>query len=170
VNAQQLFVPVNDVSFTIRCERKICKLGDQVEFTYEVRNVSRGAVFVPRGVWDTKCPSAPHVWAWFEDASGKHFIPGYAGSCLGPNNMTVSERMKKDAVLLRPGDVHRASFILETNTFKNDLKPGNYRIEAALYGWRDDQFDAAEKSALHAMRHPFLRGERPASSSVELTR
>lgn len=169
VNAQQLFVPVNDVSFTIRCERKTYKLGDPVEFTYEIRNVSHGAVFVPRRVWDTKCPSAPHVWAWFENASGEHFIPGYAGSCLGTNNKTVSERMRKDALLLRPGEVHRASFILDTKTFKNDLKPGNYRIEAALHGWRDDQFDATEKSALHAMRHPFLRGELPASTTVELT-
>ena len=112
----------------------------------------------------------PHVWAWFEDASGKHFIPGYAGSCLGSNEATVSERMKQDAVLLRPGDVDRGAFTLETKTFKRDLKPGHYRIEAALYGWRDEQFDAAEKSALQAMRHPFLRGELPASISIELTR
>ena len=123
MDAQQLFVPANDVSFTIRCERKAYKLGDPVVFTYEVRNVSRGAVFVPRGVWDTKCPSAPHVWAWFEDASGKHFIPGYAGSCLGSNEATVSERMKQDAVLLRPGEVDRGAFTLETKTFKSDLKP-----------------------------------------------
>ena len=83
--------------------------------------------------------------------------------------MTFSERMNKIVVLLRPGDVHRATFILETNTFTNDLKPGDYRIEAALSGWRDDQFDAAERSALHAMQHPFLSGDYPASTSVELT-
>lgn len=166
---QQLFVPGNDVSFTIRCERKTYKLGEPVKFTYEVKNLSRAAVFVPRRVWDTKCPSPPHVWAWFEDVSGKHYIPGYAGSCLGSNNTSMSERMKKDAVLLRPRDVHRGSFTLETKTFSN-LEPGRYRIEAAFYGWRDDQFDEAEKLALQTMWHPFLRGEVPASTSVELTR
>jgi hypothetical protein len=167
-NAQhQLFVPANDISFLIRCERKTYKLGDQVEFTYKVTNVSRGAVFVPQGVWDVKC--APHLWAWFEDASGKHFIPGYLVSCLGPNRTPINERMKKEAVLLRPGEVHRGSFTLETKTFKNELKPGTYRIEAALFGWRDDQFDAGEKSALETMRHPFMRGEVPASTTVELT-
>jgi hypothetical protein len=57
----------------------------------------------------------------------------------------------------------------ETKTFKNELKPGTYRIEAALFGWRDDRFDAGEKSALETMRHPFMRGEVPASTTVELT-
>jgi hypothetical protein len=84
--------------------------------------------------------------------------------------MPANERMMKDAVLLRPGEVHRGSFRLDTKTFKNDLKPGSYRIEAALLGWRDDQFDAAEKSALETMRHPFMRGEVPASTTVELAR
>jgi hypothetical protein len=165
---QQVFVPPNDVSFTIRCERKTYKLGEQVSFTYKVKNISRAAIFVPRGVWEVKCPSSPHVWAWFEDGSGRHFIPGYAGSCLGQNAIKISERMKKDAVLLRPGEVYEGSSTLDTRTFADVLKPGSYRVEAGFYGWRDDQFTEAERAELASMKHAFLRGEQAASCVITL--
>ena len=125
---QEVFVPANDVSFTIRPERKSYRLGEPVKFTYTVKNISGGPVFVPRVAWDLKCPSSPKVWAWFENSTGKHFIPGYAGSC-SPNQMKVSDRMRKEAVLLRPSQEYQDYYLLETRTFKDALKPGKYRVE-----------------------------------------
>ena len=77
---------------------------------------------------------APHLWAWFEDSSGKRFVPGYGGSCGCGGPKTVRERMSKEAVLLKPGEHLDGTFLLDTKLF-GGLKPGVYRVEAALTGW-----------------------------------
>lgn len=166
---QELFVPVNDVSFTIGSERRVYKIGEQVKINYTVRNLSGRAVFIPRGEWSATCPSSPKVWAWFENSSGKHFMPGYAGSC-SPNQMSAKERMRKEALLLKPGEAHHDYFLLDSKTFSKVLTPGRYRIEAALYAWRDADFDDAQKSELRGLGHPFLRGESAASTAIRLYR
>jgi hypothetical protein len=48
------------------------------------------------------------------------------------------------------------------------LKPGAYRIQAALYGWREQDFNNAERSELASMGAPFLGGDVPASISIKL--
>src|SRR5581483_11107543 len=104
-----------DVSFSIATERSRYRIGDAVHFKFAVKNISHAALLVPRGVWDVDCPNPPHIWAGLEDESGKHFIPGYAGSCLGPAPHTpLLVRMRKDAALLQPGEVYRGTFTLET--------------------------------------------------------
>src|ERR1039458_1856638 len=72
----ELFVPANDVSFTISTEQH--NYGARVPITvkYQIVNVSNGPLYVPRA-WDAKCPASPHVWAWFENSAGKHFMEGY---------------------------------------------------------------------------------------------
>src|SRR5664279_1746023 len=81
----QLFVPSNDASFTILPKRKTYKIGQKIELSYRIRNTSNAAIFVPKAVWDVKCGNPPHVWVWIEDSTGNHFMPGWAGSCIGPN-------------------------------------------------------------------------------------
>jgi len=58
-------------------------------------------------------PSKSHLWAWFEDGSGKHFVPGFGGSCSS-SPKTVSERMSNEAVLLKPGEHLDGTFRLDT--------------------------------------------------------
>jgi hypothetical protein len=96
-------------------------------------------------------------------------MPGYGGSCLVPSNIGVSERMKKNALLLKPGEVFQDSFRLETSMFIGGLMPGEYRLEATLYGWRENQFTESEKVSLSSLGHPFLVGEVPASTTIKLT-
>lgn len=174
LNAQQslLFVPANDASFTITPKRKTYKIGEKVDFTYRVRNVSHAEIFVPRTVWEVKCGNPPHVRVWLEDNTGKHFIPGWAGSCLGPDpidKLSAAQRMKKDAVLVKPMAYIEGSFDFDTNIFIKELKPGRYRLEAVLYGWKSERFDEAQGLSLETMKHPFLSGELAASQSIELT-
>ncbi len=168
---QQVFVLANDVSFTVLPSRRSYKIGEPIEFVYRIRNISHAALFVPGRVWSVQCPAItpPYVWAGLEDISGKHYMPGYAGSCLGPTKMDVRERMRKDSVLLKPGEVFQNSFQLETNMFVGRLMPGEYRLEVTLYGWRDHDFTQLERSALLQFGHPFLIGEVPASTTVKLT-
>jgi len=52
------------------------KAGESITVKYSVKNISNAPLFVPRE-WEATCPAAPHLWAWFEDSSGKHFVPGY---------------------------------------------------------------------------------------------
>lgn len=166
VYAQQgVFVPANDVLFTISCDRPTYKLGEQLRVYYSVKNISRGALYVPRTEWELTCPPNPHVRAWFEDPTGQHFTPGYAGDCSRVD-MSVTERMTKEAVLLKPGEVFRDHFALDTKTFLKELRPGSYRIEAALSGWRPNDFDPKARGELEAMKHPFLYGESSASVTV----
>ena len=127
---KEVFVPANDVSFTLSAERPTYRSGEQITL---------------------------------------NFIPGYAGSCSESSNpKTVSKRMNKEAVLLKPGEHLDGILRLDTKLFSG-LKPGVYRIEAVLWSWRDEKFTDAERSELARMGHPFLRGEVPNSTSVTLT-
>jgi hypothetical protein len=97
------------------------------------------------------------VWAWFEDSSGKHFVPGYGISCSG-NPRSIIERMSKEAVLLKPREHSDGTFQLDSKLF--DLKPGAYRIEATLSGWTEEKFSDAERSQLAQMGGRFHGGRR----------
>jgi hypothetical protein len=163
---KETFVPANDISFTVATERSRYRAGEQILLKYEIVNVSNGAVYVPRN-WDAQCPAAPHIWAWFESSSGKHFIPGYAGSC-SPVAQTLTVRMQKEAVLLKPGERLEGTVGMDTTLF-GGLKPGAYRIEASLSGWKESDFTSPQQSDLAEMGAAFIRGEVPASTRITLT-
>jgi len=162
---KEIFVPPNDVLFTVTTERHTYTAGEQIYLKYKIVNISNGALYVPRE-WEAKCPSNPHVWAWFEDSSGKHFVPGYAGSC-SPSAQTLTARMKKEAVLLKPGQRLEGTVTMDTALF-GGLKPGAYRLEASLTGWSDKDFSQEQQSELEKMTAPFIRGEVPASTHITL--
>jgi hypothetical protein len=167
--AQQPFVHGSDVVFAIRADQKKYVIGDPIIIRYTVKNVSNGSLFVPRSQWDIRCGDPPHLWARLEDQSGKHYEPGFGGSCLGPSledGMSISERMQKDAVLVKPGQVVHGSFAFQPKVF-SDLKAGYYRLEAVLYGW-NLSFNTSELSELHKMGAPFLIGETQATTRIEL--
>ena len=164
---RETFVPANDVSFTVATEHRSYRAGDPLIVNYQITNISNGNVYVPRE-WGAKCSASPHIWAWFENSSGLHFIPGFAGDC-SPSQQTVTERMKLEAVLHKPGERLRGHVTLETSLF-GGLAPGDYRVEAALYGWSDKDFNQEQQSVLQKMPAPFVRGEVPASTRITLTR
>jgi len=81
--------------------------------------------------------------------------------------MSISERMRKDALLLQSGQSASGSFSFDSQIFAKELKPGFYRLETALYGW-NLHFDDAQLSQVAAMGAPFLIGETHAIIQVEL--
>ena len=159
------FVPANDVSFAVAAERKSYKVGEQIYLKYEIVNVSNASLYVPRE-WDAQCPSTPHIWAGFENSKGKHFVPGYGGSC-SPSPQTLRQRMQKEAVLLKPGQRLGGKIRMDTSLF--GLQPGAYRLEALLSGWRQSDFKDAQQSELAQFGVPFVVGEVPASTRITLT-
>lgn len=95
------FVPPSDVSFKISAERKSFRAGEPIALRYRIINISNASLYVPRE-WEVICPGSPHVWAWFEDSAGKHFVPGYAGSCsINPKTMRTQRLLQSR--ILRPG-------------------------------------------------------------------
>ena len=169
VQGQQAFVRGSDVAFTIQAHGQRHEVGQPIVIRYTLTNVSNGALFVPKSQWDIRCGDPPHLWARLEDSSGKHYEAGYGGSCLGPSReerMSLSERMRKDAVLLKPGQSVSGSFRLELQVLGN-LKPGSYRLEAVLYGW-NRHFRDSELLELHGITSPFLIGEAHATTQIEL--
>jgi hypothetical protein len=170
---KNIFVPANDVSFGISTGEKSYGVREQITVKYQIVNVSNGPLFVPRGFEATGCLGLgpPHVWAGFENSAGQHFVPGYGASCSSTPGAapTVTERMSKGAVLLKPSEHLDGALHLDP-TFFGGLPPGEYLIEAVLYGWREDQFTNAEWMELAKMGSPFLRGEVPASARITLTR
>ena len=170
IEAQQPFVHCSDVVFSIRIDHRRYKVGEQIVIHYTIKNVSNGAFFVPKSQWDIRCGDGPHFWSWLENSSGKHYEPGYGFSCLRPSpedRMSISERMRKDALLLQPGQSATGSFSFDSQIFAKELKPGSYRLETVLYGW-NLHFDDAQLSQLAAMGAPFLIGETHATTQVEL--
>ena len=170
MNGQQPFVDGNDIRFSIRTDRRAYNLGDQIVIHYTIKNISNGTLYVPASQWEIKCVSPPHLWSRLEDSSGKHYEPGCGGSWMGPNpvdQMSISERMRKDALLLKPGQAVTGSFSFDFKVFADSLKPGAYRLEVVLYGW-NLSFDNSQLSELAGMGAPFLIGESTASSRVEL--
>lgn len=163
---KEVFVPANDISFTVATERSTYRVGEKIDLKYEIVNISSAAVYIPRE-WDAQCPSKPHVWAWFESSSGKHLIPGYAGSC-SPSPQTVTERMRKEAVLLKPGERLEGTVQMDTTLF-GGLKSGSYRLEATLSGWSESEFSPAQQSEIARLGAPFMRGDVPASTRIRLT-
>ena len=169
LEAQQPFVHGSDVAFTVWTDQTRYSIGKPIVVHYAVKNISNGALFVPSSQWDVRCGAPPHFWARLEDTSGKHYEPGYGGSCLGPNpldRMSIAERMRKDAVLLKPGQSVRGSFTFDPEVFR-DLNAGTYRLEAVLYGW-NLAFSESELTELSAMGAPFLTGERHSTTHIDL--
>lgn len=170
VNGQQPFVHGSDIRFSIGTDRRTYNIGDRIIIHYTIKNVSNGALYVPAAQWEVKCGNPPHLWSRLEDPSGKHYEPGYGGSCLGPSpvdRMSLSERMRKDALLLKPGQVVTGSFTLDSSVYEDSLKPGSYRLEAILYGW-NQSYDNSQLSELAGMGAPFLTGESNALLLIEL--
>jgi hypothetical protein len=166
VAQKETFVPASDVSFRISTDRSRYRAGEPITLKYKIKNISNAALYIPRK-WEVTCPASPHLWAWFEDSSGRHFVPGYGGSCSsGPK--TIGERMSKEAVLLKPGEYVDGTFRLDTKLF-DGLKPGAYRIEVALSGWTEEKFSDAERSDLSQMFCPFMKGEVSDFTSITLT-
>jgi len=162
---KETFVPATDISFKISTVQTSWRATESITVKYSVKNISNAPVFVPRE-WEATCPAAPHLWAWFEDSSGKHFVPGYLGSCVG-GPKTISERMSKEAVLLKPGEHLDGALLLDPKLF--GLKPGVYRVEAGLTGWVEEKFTDGERSELAKMAGAFMRGEVSDSIRVTLT-
>lgn len=172
VDGQQPFVGGSDISFKIATDGKVHEIGDEILIHYTIRNISNGALYVPRAQWEIKCGVNPHLWGRLEDRSGQHYESGFAASCLGPNpvdRMSLAERMRKDAVLLKPGQAVRGSFSFDSSVFAARLKPGAYRLEAVLYGW-NQRYDNLELEELSTMGAPFLSGESNAWVALELRR
>ena len=168
--AQQPFVHANAVAFSIRTDQKQYQIGDQIVIHYTIRNVSNGPIFVPRSQWDIECASPPHLWAALEASSGKYFEPGYAGSCLGSvgEHMKVTEKMAKDALLLKPGQSVNGHFDFDSRIFVRELQPGVYRLKATLYGW-NGSYTLTEQAELSKMGAPLLIGEAHATIQIKLT-
>ena len=166
VAQRETFVPSSDVSFKISTVQPSWKAGESITLKYRAKNISNAPLFVPRE-WTATCPASPHLRAWFEDSSGKHFVPGYGGDC-SPIAQTIRERMNKEAVLLKAGEHLDGTFLLDTKLF-GGLKSGVYRVEAALTGWDEEKFTAAERSELARMGSPFMAGEVSDSIRIMLT-
>ena len=167
--AQNPFVPSADVVFTIRTDHRHYEIGEDIPVHYTIKNISNGAIYIPKAQWDIGC-SNPHLWGELEDATGKHFEPGFGFSCMHPNRvdqMRISERMQEDAVLLKPGQLVSGSYPLPMSVFGKSLKPGAYRLEAILYGWNLG-YSESELTELKTTKAPFLIGESNAVVLIEL--
>lgn len=169
-NGQQPFVHGSDIRFSIGTARRSYDVGDRIIIHYTITNVSNGPLYVPATQWEIKCGNNPHFWSRLEDQAGKHYEPGFGGSRLGPNpvdRMSISERMQKDALLLKPGQATFGTFDFDSSVFADSLKPGAYRLEGVLYGW-NQRYDDSQLSELAGLGAPFLIGEADASLTVEL--
>jgi hypothetical protein len=165
VARSDVFVSSADISFRISSEKKSYEINETVRLNYSVTNISKMPLYVPRE-WGATCPPVPHIWVWFLDSSGNHLSAGYGGDCM-PMKQTIQERMRKEAVLLKPGESTYGPLRLEAKIFH--LTPGRYRIEGSLTGWAPETYSADERAELEKMGYPFVTGEVPSSLTVVLT-
>jgi hypothetical protein len=160
-----VFVPAAEISFRISSEQKSYGINETVRLNYQITNLSKVPLYVPRE-WEATCPPVAHIWVWFLDSSGNHLSAGYGGDC-NPKKKTIQERMSEEAVLLKPGESTYGPLRLDAKMFH--LSPGRYRIEGSLTGWTRETFSAEERAELEKMGYPFVTGEVPSSLTVVLT-
>lgn len=170
---QELFAPANDLSFTISTAVKSQSYQQPIIVHYQVENIGRAPIFVPRGADVTVCldvKNAQFYEAWLENQAGEHVgETGILADCLGPTTeLPLVERMRRATIPLQPGD--HLDGTLKLDPAMSKLPPGSYRVEVTLYGWREDQFSSEERPELAKLGHPILRGEIPASTRIELIR
>jgi hypothetical protein len=164
VARSNVFVSNANITFRVFSDEKSFSVDEDVRLNYRITNVSDVSLYVPRE-WEATCPPVPHIWVWFLDSSGNHLSSGYAGDC-NPQKKTISERMNKEAVLLKPGESTYGPLRLFPKLLH--LGPGRYRVEASVTGWVEQKFNAEERSELEKMGHPFVTGEVPASLTIIL--
>ncbi len=171
--AQTPFAHGNDVSFSINTGQKHYEIGESITISYKIRNVGSGPLFVPRSQLDRACSEPPHLRALLENSSGKHFEPGFIGGGLGAkecSTLSVSEWLKKDAVLLKPQQAVSGTFVFQfpRGRFTQKLKPGTYRLEALLYGW-NAPFTESQRKELDTISGALFVGEANSTTQIELT-
>jgi len=150
--------------FTISTERRSYRAGEQITLKYRVTNILNAFLYVPRE-WEVQCLGGPHVWAWFENSSGQHFVPGYGGSCSpSSNSQTVSASMRKEAAVLNPGEHLDGRLQMDTTLF-GGWQPGACRIQAVLSGWVKEKFTGAERFRTSADARHLIAGRSPKLSS-----
>ena len=166
------FVPTTAVSYAISTDRNSYSVRDKITLKYRIVNISNRPLYVPRSSLEG-CPwVSRHVSAWFEDGAGRRNPMGYGGSCAstpGAPKPTVTERMNKEAVLLKPAEHFDATVQLVIPSEGGSALPGEYRIESILSGWTYDEFTDKERIELANIGSSFLRGEIPASMHIRLT-
>jgi hypothetical protein len=155
------------VSFTLSAERATYSATQTILVHYVIKNISNHALYVPRGQWTVVCPSRPLIWASFQNAAGKDFRGGYAGSC-SPTVVPLAERMAKEAVLLLPSSLTEGTIDIDPAALS--LKPGEYRIKVVLYGWTGADFPAEQRAQVARMRSPLLHRDVAVSVPVTLTK
>ena len=168
-----VFAPTSGVIFSVRPDQRQYEIGDQITIRYLIQNISGRAMFVPRAQWDIKCGNPPHLWAQFVDSSSNELPTGYAGSCLGPDptdQMRMSERIVKDAVLLQPMQTVKGSFSVDSKVLLDKLRSGRYLIRVSLYGWSDKIFTAAQLAELSATKALLLGGQAQSSARIVFAR
>jgi hypothetical protein len=160
------FVPATAVSVEILTDRNNFSVREPISMKLRIVNVSNRPIYVPRTA-TVGCPTVTlHVDAGLEDSTGRRTGRGSGASCAGSYNPTVTQRMNREAVLLKP-DEH---FDLTTTVpIPMGVPPGAYRLEAILYGWNLTRFTEEEMMELAKFGNPFLRGEVPVSMRVTLT-
>ena len=66
--------------------------------------------------------------------------------------MAFDPQRRYSGVVRKPGEHLDGTFLLDPKLF--GLKPGAYRVEAALTGWVEEKFTDAERSELAKWPHP----------------
>ncbi len=160
-----LFAPVSDVSFKISTDKKHYRVGERIKVKYLLTNTSGRALYVPLEAM-AGCP-APYAFVWplLENQSGEVFGSGYASSCLGET--PLSERISKEAFLLKPGERRFGEVGLDLDKKFFTLKPGPLLLRVNFSGWKEERFTSAELTELARLGHPFLHGE--VSESLQIT-
>jgi hypothetical protein len=163
---QNLLAQASSVSFTISAEQNGTPLWDELTVIYDVANIGRTPVYVPRGFEATACLNIgpPRISAHFEGRMG----PGYGASCSstpGAPIASLRDRMTKGTVWLLPTEHYGGILQLRTA----EALPGPNRVVAVLLGWQSDDFTADEWTDLAKMGSPLVGGELQASALITLT-
>jgi hypothetical protein len=168
--AAQMFLPVENVSFSIRAE-KTYRIGETITIPYRIENKGKAAIYVPREFKYTHCldpvESGPHIWGRLLDSAGRPQQGGWASSCGGSPDWSpsMSERLAKIAILLKPGEHTDGSFEFDPTTHQAPV--GRDRVEITLRGWDAERFSKVQLLELGSME-PLLQGTVQVSAEITI--
>jgi hypothetical protein len=162
----------SNITLVASTARPTYTLRDTIPVTYQVTNIGKAPIYIPKGFEATACLNlarAAYIFAWLDDAGGRRSSAGYGSSCamsIPPVRLSLSEKLSRGAMLLAPGDRQDGALQVALHPL---AVAGRANLGIDLHAWATSDFDAVERAQLKSQGVVLLDRDVTTTVAVTLT-